>query len=155
MIVTVSPAASLLRPLLTSLGALALGLGISAMTIKPEETTTTTTTTLGRSAVLAFPSADRRSDVRVELHGERLLLSGVRSSSPWSRAGLQDGDVIVSVDGEGVADLPRVLDLLSSSPRHSVSFTRDTRAGVAHLDLDFTISGLVDRPAPHSSNLNP
>ncbi|MDP2344174.1 MAG: PDZ domain-containing protein [Deltaproteobacteria bacterium] len=133
MIVTVSSSSSsLLRPLLLSLGALGVGFAISAMTVKPAEAPQPQVRRHDASAVLAFPSPDGRSDVRVALVVDDgrlagLALAGVRPGSPWALAGLRDGDVIYGVDGDDVDDLARVLDVLSSSPRHTVSFTRNAQ----------------------------
>ena len=145
MIVTVSPASSLSRPLLHSVAALALGFGVVAMAVDEPELSQAPQRCAGDSqrgdAVLALPSANGRADVRVALVVDDGRLAGlalvaVRAGSPWALAGLRDGDVVRVVDGEGVTDLARVLDVLTSQPRHDLAFTRDGELRATHLALD-------------------
>ncbi len=145
MIITVSPSSSLVRPLLVSLAALALGLWTSSKggferpgpvgawePVLPAVSAT--------SGLLALPWA-AGADVGLTLvvEGGRLAgfsLKSVRAGSPWARAGLRDGDVIRNVDGAAVTDLAQVLHVLSSSPRHLLVVVRPGDADPSLLKLD-------------------
>lgn len=70
-----------------------------------------------------------------------VLIAEVLDDSPADEAGLEDGDVIVSLDGE---DMRSVKDLISAVKDHSpgdkveISFMRDGRAGTITVELGKT-----------------
>ena len=105
-------------------------------------TATTTKTTTPTAPTVAFLAVGSSTDVWIEpvpavgtggLLGFRL--ASVRPGSAWQRAGLKDGDVVVSIDGEGVKDLSQVLTVLSGRPSCSVRFLRGERELTATLVL--------------------
>jgi len=126
-----------------------VALAEAPMVLLPTATMVTTTATATATATatttaptVAFLAVGSSTDVWIEpvpavgtggLLGFRL--ASVRPGSAWQRAGLKDGDVVVSIDGEGVKDLSQVLTVLSGRPSCSVRFLRGERELTATLGL--------------------
>jgi Do/DeqQ family serine protease len=73
-----------------------------------------------------------------------VVLKGVQRTSPAGKAGLEPGDVIVTINGEKVANSRGMLDQIAQLPPGSSATVRVLRAG-KELELPVTVG---ERPTP-------
>ncbi len=61
-------------------------------------------------------------------------VAGVSPDSPAERAGMQSGDIVVSVDGEGIQTPLELLDIISANPERPLSLTVSRDGSVIELN---------------------
>jgi Do/DeqQ family serine protease len=83
------------------------------------------------------------------------LISGVEPGSPAARAGIQQGDVIVSVDGDKVADRDALRNRIASTKPGSnvaLALVRDGRTQTVHATLDALKPAATERSSRSSDS---
>jgi Do/DeqQ family serine protease len=76
---------------------------------------------------------------------EGVVLRGVQRSSPAGRAGLEPGDVMLSINGQTVSNSRAMLNQIAQLPPGSSAKVRIARSGK---ELDLQV-GVGERPLPH------
>ena len=97
----------------------------------------------GTKAYLGVQCTDVPSDIRSRMDiPEGVYLSGVADDSPAMNAGLQKGDVIISMDDEEISystDLSRILLNNEAGSEISVTVMRPSGEGYTEMDLTVTL----------------
>ncbi|MBA2412197.1 MAG: trypsin-like peptidase domain-containing protein [Burkholderiaceae bacterium] len=81
---------------------------------------------------------------------EGVVLKGVRRSSPAAKAGLEPGDVMLSINGQQIVNSRTMLNLISQLPPGSAARVKVVRAG-RELDVQVPVG---ERPTPRSASSN-
>lgn len=102
-----------------------------------------------RKLVTVTPALDPKTGIGVAGWGEQsqIEIASVLSGQPAAKAGLQPGDIIVSVDGQPIRSTPKVHDIVSGSNGRPVAivYSRDGKQSTVDLQPALSKSDGTDK----------